>query len=180
MSEINQLTLGYVLIAVGFAFIFGEMVFSTHGMLLLVALCLDVIGVILVVQISDRYTGLITLAAVMLSFPLLIGLVFYLWPRSPLGRRMILRKNPDNDDTIASMPVLVELEQYRGRIGKVVSPLRPSGVVDFDGRRVDATSEGMMIDAATWVRCLDVKAGRVIVRPIEAKQLGEMDTMDFS
>jgi membrane-bound ClpP family serine protease len=176
----NDLTLGYILIGAGFAFIFAEMAFSTHGMLLVIALCLDAVGVILVIRNADHYTGLLTLAAVVLSFPVLIGFVFYLWPRTPLGRRMILRKNPEDDETVATMPVLVELEQYRGRIGKAVTPLRPSGVVEFDGRRIDATSEGLMIDPETWVRCLDVKAGKVIVRPIEKKQLGEMETMDFS
>ena len=176
----SDLTLGYILIGAGFAFIFAEMAFSTHGMFLVLALCLDVIGVILVVSNSDRYTGLVTMVAVVLSFPLLLGFVFYLWPRTPLGRRMILRKDPEDDETVATMPVLVELEQYRGRIGKAVTPLRPSGVVEFDRRRIDATSEGMMIEPETWVRCLDVKAGKVIVRPVESRQLGEMETMDFS
>ncbi|HLW68930.1 MAG TPA: NfeD family protein [Gemmataceae bacterium] len=176
----NDLTLGYILIGAGFGFIFVEMAFSTHGMFLVLALCLDVVGVILVLINADRYTGLLTLAAVVLSFPLLLGFVFYLWPRTPLGRRMILRKNPEEDETVATMPVLVELEQYRGRIGKAVTPLRPSGVVEFDGRRIDATSEGLMIEPETWVRCLDVKAGKVIVRPIEGKPLGDMETMDFS
>jgi membrane-bound serine protease (ClpP class) len=176
----SDLTLGYILIGAGFAFIFAEMAFSTHGMFLVLALCLDVVGVILVMSNADRYTGVFTLLAVVLSFPLLLGFVFYFWPRTPLGRRMILRKDPEDDETIATMPVLVELEQYRGRIGKAVTLLRPSGVVEFDGRRIDATSEGLMIERDTWVRCLDVRAGKVIVRPLETKQLGEMETMDFS
>ena len=175
----SDLTLGYILIGAGFAFIFVEMAFSTHGMFLLLSVCLNAGGVIFV-WTADSYMGVLTLVAVVLSYPILLSFVFYLWPRTPLGRRMILRKDPEEDETVATMPVLVELEQYRGRIGKAVTPLRPSGVVDFDGRRIDATSEGLMIERETWVRCLDVKAGKVIVRPVEAKQLGEMETMDFS
>jgi membrane-bound serine protease (ClpP class) len=176
----SDLTLGFLLIGAGFLFLIGEMAFSTHGMLVVLALVLDVIGVIMVMSYSDRYTGFLTLAAVALSFPLLLAFILYLWPHTPIGRRLILKKTAQEDATIASMPVLQELEQYRGRIGKVVTPLRPSGVVEFDGRRIDATSEGMMIEPETWVRCLSVKSGKVLVRPIESKQLGEMETMDFS
>jgi membrane-bound ClpP family serine protease len=61
----------------------------------------------------------------------------------------------------------LELEQLRGRYGKTVSSLRPAGITEFDGRRVDTLSEGDMIDPGQWVRCVDVKAGRVIVRPVE-------------
>ena len=68
---------------------------------------------------------------------------------------------------MAAMPVNLELEQLRGRYGKTVSSLRPSGVTDFDGRRVDTLSEGDMIEPGQWVRCIDVKAGRVIVRHVD-------------
>jgi hypothetical protein len=40
-------------------------------------------------------------------------------------------------------------------------------VVDFDGRRVDVLTEGMLVEPGTWVRCIDVKSGKVIVRPLE-------------
>jgi membrane-bound serine protease (ClpP class) len=46
--------------------------------------------------------------------------------------------------------------------------MRPSGTVEFDGRRVDAMTEGVMLDAGVWVRCLEVKGGRVIVREMES------------
>ena len=43
-------------------------------------------------------------------------------------------------------PSMGELEALKGRHGKTLSSMRPSGSVDFDGRRVDALTEGMMID----------------------------------
>ena len=55
------------------------------------------------------------------------------------------------------MPVNLELEQLRGRYGKTLSALRPAGVTDFDGRRVDTMSEGTLIEAGQWVRCIDVQ-----------------------
>jgi membrane-bound serine protease (ClpP class) len=176
----NDLQLGFLLIGVGFLLMLVEMFVSTHGMLVVVALCLDVIGVVMVMSYADRYTGLLTLVAVSLSFPLLMMFILYLWPRTPLGRRLIMSKSPQEDATIAAMPVILELEQYRGRIGKAVTPLRPAGVVEFDGRRVDCTSEGMLIEVDVWVKCRDVKAGKVIVRPLEGDQLKQVAGLDFS
>ena len=45
--------------------------------------------------------------------------------------------------------------------------MRPSGAVVFDGRRVDALTEGLMLDAGVWVRCVAARAGKVVVRQID-------------
>jgi membrane-bound serine protease (ClpP class) len=102
--------------------------------------------------------------------------MLYLWPRTPMGKRLIL---PDQDATVAMMPVNLELENLRGRYGRAISDLRPAGVVDFDGRRVDTMSEGMMVAAGSWVRCVDVKAGKVVVRPVDKPDLGALESADF-
>jgi membrane-bound ClpP family serine protease len=77
------------------------------------------------------------------------------------------------------MPVNQELEKLKGRIGRTLSALRPAGVVDFDGRRIDTVTEGMMVDPGQWVRCVDVRAGRVVVRPVERPDLGGLETAVF-
>jgi membrane-bound serine protease (ClpP class) len=77
------------------------------------------------------------------------------------------------------MPVNVELEQLRGKIGRAMSALRPGGVTDFDGKRIDTITEGMMVEPGEWVRCIDVRAGKVIVRPIPAPDLGKLENLQF-
>ena len=79
----------------------------------------------------------------------------------------------------AALPANQELEQLKGRIGRTLSALRPAGVVDFDGRRIDTITEGMMVDPGQWVRCIDVRAGKVIVRPVEKPDLGDLETAVF-
>jgi membrane-bound serine protease (ClpP class) len=42
-------------------------------------------------------------------------------------------------------------------------------------------SEGDLIEPGSWVRCIDVKAGRVIVRAVEKPpDLGDLDTATFT
>jgi hypothetical protein len=52
--------------------------------------------------------------------------------------------------------------------------------VDFDGKRIDVLTESILVDEGTWVRCIDVKAGRVIVREVEAPlDLNAINPEDF-
>jgi membrane-bound serine protease (ClpP class) len=105
-------------------------------------------------------------------------MLFHYWPKLPVGRQFFL-SGPDEDATAANMPVNVELEGLRGRFGTATSALRPSGVVDFDGKRVDCLTEGMMVEAGETVRCIDVKAGRVMVRRVERPKLTDLENVDF-
>jgi membrane-bound serine protease (ClpP class) len=50
----------------------------------------------------------------------------------------------------------------------------------FDGKRVDVMTEGMMVADGEWVRCVDVRAGKVIVRPTEAPKLSDLEADDFT
>src|SRR5262249_26477872 len=100
-------------------------------------------------------------------------------PKTPLGRRLFL-PGPDDDGAVAQMPVNLELEGLRGKFGRTLSPLRPCGVVDFNGRRVDTMTAGEVIEPGQWVRCRDVQAGRVIVRQVSGPpDLANMDTAIF-
>ncbi len=175
----DNLTLGFILIGVALVLTVGEFLLPTGGVLLVLAGCADLVGLVMVFYYGDRYLGFATLAIEAVILPLLAGLFVYIWPRTPMGRRMMVRSESADETTIASMPANMELAPLRGRLGRVVTLMRPAGAVEFDGRRVDCISEGLMIEPDTWVRCIDVKAGRVIVRPVEKPNLGDLETASF-
>lgn len=177
----DNLAFAYILIVLGFLCLLAEVFVTTGGLLVVLAIVCDLVGVVMVFYFGDSFRGFITLAFVTLTMPVFAAFMFYIWPRTPMGRRLMLRRKAAADDTIAAMPELSELEKLRGRIGKAVSPLRPSGVVEFDGKRVDSLSaEGMFVDADTWVRCLDVRGGKVLVRPIAEPNWVDFENADFS
>jgi len=174
----DTLTLAYGLIAVGLLLMASELMLPTHGILFGLGLGCVLVGVILSFG-AGMSTGVATLTVMAIVVPLFLGVMLYVWPRTPLGKRMILRQ-PDDDAAVANMPATLELERLRGRYGRTVSPLRPCGVVEFDGRRVDTMTDGEMIEPNHWVRCVDIKGGRVIVRAVAAPpDLGAMDTALF-
>ncbi len=174
-----SLVLAYVLIAAGLLLLVAELFIPSHGLFFAASLSALVAGVTLTFIHSDDPTlGLVTMIGVFIAVPFLLGILFHYWPRTRVGKRFFLN-GPQEDATIASMPVNIELEQLRGRFGRAVSPLRPGGVTDFDGRRVDTITEGMMVEPGQWVRCIDVKAGKVIVRLVEKPDLGDLETAFF-
>jgi membrane-bound serine protease (ClpP class) len=171
-----SLTLAYVLIAAGLLLLVAELFIPSGGILGALALGAIAVGVAMTFLSpdGDPTVGVITLVGVCVAIPVIARLMLYYWPRTRMGKRFFLH-GPDEDHTIASMPVNLELEQLRGRFGRAVSALRPAGVAEFDGRRIDTITEGMMVEPGQWVRCIDVKAGKVIVRPVENPDLGDLE-----
>jgi membrane-bound ClpP family serine protease len=173
----DYLTLAYVLIGIGIVLMVTELFIPTGGICFVLASISALTGIALAFFHGDTSTGMITLIGVFVAVPVILSAMFYLWPNSLWGRRLV--PNPEDSATVAQMPANALLERLRGRIGKTISPLRPAGIVEFDGKRIDCVTEGMMIDAGLWVRCVDVKAGHVVVRQIEKPNLQDLENTSF-
>lgn len=174
----EMLILAYALILIGLLLLVAEL-FIPSGVLFVLALCGLAGGVLMTFFYSgDHYLGWFTLIGVFIVVPVLARLMFAVWPRTAVGRRFLLQ-GPEDDATVATMPVNVELEQLRGKTGRAISALRPAGVVDFEGKRIDTITEGMMVEPGDWVRCIDVRAGTVLVRPIAKPDLGALENLEL-
>lgn len=166
----------YALIAIGMFLMAVEFFLPTGGILFVLGIGGLLAGVAMSFAASATQ-GLVTLIALFILVPLFSSTFLQFWRRTKIGKQLIL-EGADEDDTIAKMPVNLELEQLRNRYGKTVSSLRPAGITDFDGKRIDTLSEGDMIDPGQWVRCIDVRAGRVIVRRVEKPP--SLDNIDLT
>jgi len=173
----DTLTIAYGLIAIGLVLMAAELLLPTHGMLLALGVGAAIIGVAMTFQYGLS-TGVITLLVLVVVVPLFGSALLRIWPKTPMGKRLFLQ-SPD-DETVANMPVNLELEALRGRYGRTLSALRPCGLVDFDGKRIDTMTSGEMVEPNQWVRCVDIKGGHVVVRHVDAPpDLGNMDTSVF-
>jgi membrane-bound serine protease (ClpP class) len=57
-----------------------------------------------------------------------------------------------------------------GAVGEVLSPLRPVGMCDFAGRRVECVAESGYVDKGKKVKVIDVEHRRLTVRVVEESQ----------
>lgn len=51
-----------------------------------------------------------------------------------------------------------------GHEGKTLSVLRPSGIGDFDGVRLNVVTEGEFIENGTPIRIVRVEGGKIVVK----------------
>jgi membrane-bound ClpP family serine protease len=115
--------------------------------------------------------GLKFLIADFLLLPLIVSLALYLWPKTPVARRIFLR--PPAPDEIEVSHAGPRLDHLVGQYGRALTPLRLSGLVDFDGRKIDALSEDGLIDSGTLVLAVRVKSGQLVVRIAHEEALKE-------
>jgi len=174
----DPLTLAYILIAVGVLLVVAELFMPTGFILVVVGVCCALVGVGLMFAHGSMEDAMMALLSLCVGGPLLGGLVFYLWPYSPMGRKLI--RAAEDESTVATMTGNAGLDALRGKTGRAVSSLRPSGVAMFDGRRIDVITEGLMVEPGQWVKCVEVRANKVVVRPADPPTLDDFENVSFS
>jgi membrane-bound ClpP family serine protease len=155
-----------LLLLAGIVILGIEMFVPSGGFLgVLAAMCF--LGGIAVAFMQSMQTGLIMLTVTAAIVPMLLAAAVQVWPNTPIGRR-ILGKLPEHPDE-----VLPETEAYRGlkgligRRGRSTCKMLPGGSILIDRRSYEAVSLGMPIDERAPVEVVEVRMGRLVVRPCD-------------
>lgn len=146
-----------LMLAIGATLLIGELVLPTHGVLgvLGAGTALAAVGL---AGLQNPWAGVLLAVALGLATPFVWTAVVKIWPRTPVGRRLVL---PPIEQPLPQPPVRV------GQVGIAVSALRPMGLCEFDdGTRVEATSEHEMIAPGTAVRVVALVNNRPTVRVV--------------
>jgi len=61
----------------------------------------------------------------------------------------------------------IDVNSLVGKIGKTMTLLRPYGEVDFNGVRVEVSSDGSLVERGMSVKVQEVKNGKVIVSVVD-------------
>jgi membrane-bound serine protease (ClpP class) len=92
--------------------------------------------------------------------------LFRLLPFLPGGRKLVLG-TALGDAQSAEQP---ERPSLLGAVGKSLSALRPAGIADIAGQRVDVVSEGEFIDAGRDIEVVREEGNRVVVKRLAPSQ----------
>ncbi len=157
-----------VLLLLGLALVVMEAFIPSGGVLGFLA-ALAFVGAVVFAFISGPVHGAILLFIAVFGTPVLIVLMLKWWPRTPIGRRILLGV-PSSDDVLPDRRRRRELRELVGHIGQAKSVMLPSGPVLIHGRIIDAVSEGMAIEAGQKVEVVEVRGSRVVVRPYEGDE----------
>ncbi len=165
----STLTWAIILLVLGLIILVIEVFVPSGGMLGVLA------GACLLTSLGLAFSqslviGSFFLAFMLVAVPAVVGAGMHYWPDTTMGRKMVLQPpKPEEVDPTPDRDRL--LPGLVGQIGRTLTPHLPSGITEFEGRRVETTAENMSIDAGKLVRVVDVQGHRVIVRRIETETL---------
>lgn len=134
---------------------------GTLGLLAILA------GLVLSMVGAGNTAQLVMLVAARVVFALLFAigaslLLLRFMTRLPVGRRLILESGLPAGQGYASAPE--GDARLLGRQGRAWSVLRPAGIAEIDGHRVDVVSEGELIEAGQPVEVIRVDGNRIVVK----------------
>ena len=104
--------------------------------------------------------------SLLLAIAVSLALLRFL-PRLPFGRRLVLETELTAREGFASAP---ETDRaWLGKRGTAASTLRPAGIADIEGERVDVVSDGDFIEAGELITVVRVDGNRIVVQALHRK-----------
>lgn len=154
--------LGILLLVVGIALIGVEIFMPGFGVFGISGIVLTVIGIILT---TDSFLAALVLILVILA---ILGILIALAIRSARKGKisqspLILKDELDKESGYSSTK---DMEFFIGREGTALTDLRPAGMCDFDGVKLDVVSEGDFIKRDSQVKIINVEGRRIVVKKI--------------
>ena len=118
-------------------------------------------SVFLAFGIPFTFIAIQSIASAIILTVILFAVFTRYYPQSAWMRRLALVESQGADYVTSS-----DFSALRGMTGVAASYLRPAGVAQIDGKRVDVLTEGEFIAAGTPVRVMRVEGARVFVEPV--------------
>jgi len=120
------------------------------------------LGILLIIAglvVSDLVFGSFVLIGLTILLPFLFVALVKIWPKTPLGKAILI------DDLGHDVLPETEVDSLVGQIGIARTKMLPSGMIEIDGEKLDATSEGFAIKPGDKVKVISVKGNRLHVEP---------------
>ncbi|MBN2211291.1 MAG: hypothetical protein JW709_07830 [Sedimentisphaerales bacterium] len=163
-----MMTFAILLLIAGLVLIVLEVLLPSGGVISVLATA-ALVGSIILGFMDSRSTGVTLLIIMAVVVPIMIIIGFNILPHTPIGRKITLRPELTQQAHRSAPTKSIADEDYsrlQGRIGKAVTPLRPSGIGEIDGERVSVVAQGEMIEKDTPIVVLNVEGNNIIVDEI--------------
>jgi membrane-bound serine protease (ClpP class) len=97
--------------------------------------------------------------------PTVLIFAYRIFPKTRFGKSVTL--NPPERQQGDAIPDTSELKELLGKIGIVLTPLRPVGMCDFAGQRVECVAESGYVEKNKKVKVISVESTQLTVRTME-------------
>ncbi len=144
--------------------IIAEVFVPSGGLISLCALACLIGGAVIFFQHSAT-AGWIGVGIGFVMIPGVLIFTYRIFPKTRFGKSVTL--TPSERQQGDAIPDTSELTEMLGKVGVVLTPLRPVGTCDFAGKRVECVAEGGYVDKDKKVKVIDVESTQLTVRMIE-------------
>jgi membrane-bound ClpP family serine protease len=160
---------GLGLLAAALLLVVVEVFVPSGGVIAVVSVGCAAIGIYCLFRADPSHVwGFIGIASVVVLGPAVMAFALKVWPSTPIGRRMLGEPPPEQVEAQR-----LEEQKQRDRMaalvgveGRVLTDLRPVGMIEVDGQRVEALSQTSFVPAGSRVRITAVEGTQIKVRPI--------------
>jgi membrane-bound serine protease (ClpP class) len=110
-------------------------------------------------------TGIWMVIATCLSMPLMFWLFLEIWPRTPMGKRLIVEPTPADEFVWSDAGEAGTATSLLNAIGVTLGEMLPSGLVQIGDKTYEAFSETGPIEKGVPVKVMRLDVGRLVVIP---------------
>jgi membrane-bound serine protease (ClpP class) len=166
-EELLLIGIGALLLALEVFVIPGVTVAGIAGVVVLIAgLGMTLVGAGATVSVIITALGQVAIS-ILLAMAGAFAFVRAL-PSLPFGSRLVLKTDMTAERGYVSSPECDR--RWLGRTGTAISPLRPAGIAEFDGTRVDVVSAGDFLETGSTIEVTRVDGNRIVVRRSTPRQ----------
>lgn len=151
----------YLLCAV---LIIAEVFVPSGGLISLCALACLVGGAFIFFHHSTT-AGWIGIGIAVVMIPIVLIFAYKIFPKTRFGKSVTL--SPPERQQGDAIPDTSELKELLGKVGIVITPMRPVGMCDFSGQRVECVAESGYVEKGKKVKVINVQSTQLTVRTIE-------------
>ena len=152
-----------LLFVVGTGLVITEAFIPGFGVAGISGIVLEIAAIVLTGHRFGTVPALIALFGVLLVVGLAVFISYRSAMKGRLSRSPLVLKDTEKP---AKKAASGKDNPWLDREGVVVTPLRPAGFIEIDGRRLDAASTGDFLEKGTAVRVVGMENNHLLIRPV--------------
>jgi membrane-bound serine protease (ClpP class) len=146
------------------ALLIAEVFIPSGGLLTFCAIACLIAGTYIFFKHST-IAGISAVVLAVILIPTFLTFAYREFPNTTIGKIVTLQ--PPKRQQGDGIPDTMELKKLMGAVGIVVTPLRPVGMCNFSGQKLECVAESGYVDKGKKVKVINVESTQVTVRIVE-------------
>jgi membrane-bound serine protease (ClpP class) len=163
--DIYMIILAVFLYFLSAALIVAEVFLPSAGIVTICSILCVAGGIAVFFSQGGPVAGWLGVVTAVVMFPVVFIVSYHILPRTRFGKSVMLA--PPVQQTGGGVPDADDLNTLLGAEAVVITPLRPVGMCDFSGRRLECVGESGYVEKGKTVKVIRITGTQLTVRVVE-------------